>query len=70
MKTVNTVWWLTPVISVLRRLTKEGHELKASLGYILFSKKNYIKPDLVAHNFNPRTQEAGVGGSLSLRLAC
>lgn len=41
MKTVGAVWWLTPVISVLRRLTQEGHEFKASLGYIavLVSKK-------------------------------
>lgn len=36
----------------------------------LSQKKNHIKPHMVAHNFNPNTQEAGVGRSLSLRPAC
>jgi hypothetical protein len=28
------VWWLTPVISTIRKLRKEGHEFKASLANI------------------------------------
>jgi hypothetical protein len=27
------MWWLSPVITTLRRLRLENHEFKASLGY-------------------------------------
>ena len=42
-----------------------GRDSDQSLG----DKKFIRKPSMVAHTFNPSTQEAEAGGSLSSRLA-